>query len=86
MTTYQKGILDPLPPLARYLIFSLNQNADPAPALQALARETDGSETVVGLGLSVAQKLNARIEGLRPFPTIVNAGVDIPATPAAVWC
>jgi putative iron-dependent peroxidase len=86
MTTFQKGILDPLPPLARYLIFSLNQNADPAPALQALASETDGSETVVGLGLSVVQKLNARIEGLRPFPTIVNAGVDIPATPAAVWC
>ena len=86
MNTIQKGILKPLPPLARYLIFALNPNADPAEALQALAKETNGSETVVGLGLSAVQKLDARIEGLRPFPTIVNAGIDIPATPAAVWC
>ncbi len=86
MKTIQAGILKPIPHLARYLIFALNQNVDPTETLQALAKEIDGGETVVGLGLSVVQKLNARIEGLRPFPTIVNAGVDIPATPAAVWC
>jgi len=85
MNAIQSGILKPLPPLARYLIFSLNQSAAPTEALQALAKETDGSETIVGLGLSVVQKLGAHIEGLRPFPTIVNAGVDIPATPAAIW-
>ena len=85
MTTYQKGILDPLPPLARYLIFSLNQNTDPGSALQALDRETDGSQTVVGVGLSTVQKLGANIDGLRPFPTIINEGVEVPATPAALW-
>ncbi len=85
MNTIQTGILKPLPPLARYLVFALNQNVNPAEALQALAKETDGSETIVGLGLSVVQKLDAHIDGLRPFPTIVNAGVDIPATPAAIW-
>ncbi len=85
MTNFQQGILDSLPSLARYLIFSLNQNADPTEALQALAEATDGSETVVGLGLSTIQKVGAHIEGLRPFPVIVNAGVDIPATPAGLW-
>jgi len=85
VNTFQKGILNDLPPLARYLIFSLNQNADPTETLQALARETDGVETVVGLGLSTVQKLNAHIEGLRPFPVIIHAGVEIPSTPAALW-
>jgi len=86
MNNIQAGILKPLPSLARYLIFSLDQNSSPAESLQALARESDGSETVVGLGLSTVQKLDVRIDGLRPFPTLVNSGVDIPATPAALWC
>jgi len=85
MTTYQPGILESLPHQARYLIFHLNPNEHPASALQRLAQIADGEEIVVGIGLSTVQRLGAHIEGLRPFPVIVNAGVDIPATPAALW-
>ncbi len=85
MSTYQPGILEPIPPLARYLIFALNPNEHPAEALQRLAQVADGEEIVVGIGLSTVQKLGAHIEGLRPFPVIVNAGIDIPATPAGLW-
>ncbi len=85
MKTYQPGILDPLPRLARYLIFTLSPQADPTNALKRLASSVDGREVVVGLGLSTIQKLGAHIEGLRPFPVIVHAGLDIPSTPAALW-
>ncbi len=85
MKTFQPGILEPLPRLARYLLFTLNPQAEPADALKRLASSVDGREIVVGLGLSTIQKLGAHIEGLRPFPVIVNAGVDIPSTPAALW-
>ena len=85
MTTYQSGILDPIPLLARYLIFALNPNEHPADALRRLARVADGEEIVVGIGLSTVQKLGAHIEELRPFPVIVNAGIDIPSTPAGLW-
>ncbi len=85
MNTHQPGILEGLPRLARYLTFALNPNEHPAQALQALASIADGQEIVVGIGLSTVQKLGAHIEGLRPFPVIVHAGIDIPATPAALW-
>ncbi len=85
MKTYQPGILEPLPRLARYLIFTLSPQADPTNALKRLASSVDGREIVVGLGLSTIQKLGAHIEGLRPFPVIVHAGLDIPSTPAALW-
>ena len=85
MMAYQPGILEPIPLLARYLTFALNPNQHPAEALQRLAQRADGQEIVVGVGLSTVQKLGARIEGLRPFPVIVNAGIDIPATPAGLW-
>ncbi len=85
MSTYQPGILEPIPSLARYLTFALNPNEHPAEALQRLAQVADGEEIVVGVGLSTVQKLGAHIEGLRPFPVIVNAGIDIPATPAGLW-
>ncbi len=85
MMAYQPGILEPIPLLARYLTFALNPNQHPAEALQRLAQRADGQEIVVGVGLSTVQKLGAHIEGLRPFPVIVNAGIDIPATPAGLW-
>ena len=85
MKTFQPGILEPLPRLARYLLFTLNPQAEPADALKRLASSVDGRKIVVGLGLSTIQKLGAHIEGLRPFPVIVNAVVDIPSTPAALW-
>lgn len=82
----QTGILDPVPPHARYLSFSLRAGADPRSALRALAGAADGKATVVGLGATLVAELSARVPGLRPFPPLVGAGVELPATPAALWC
>jgi putative iron-dependent peroxidase len=82
----QTGILEPVPSHARYLGFSLRPGADPRPGLRALATAADGCATVVGLGATLVAELSARVPGLRPFPPLVGAGVELPATPAAVWC
>jgi len=82
---YQPGVLEPLPKAARFLTFSLRHGADPRPALRRLAsRCTDGS-TVVGLGESLITAVGARIDGLRPFPASSQHGIDVPATPRALW-
>jgi putative iron-dependent peroxidase len=85
MLSCQPGILEPIPPLARYLIFARNPNEHPAQTLQALARAVDGVQVVAGLGASTVQALDATIPGLRPFPVIVHSGIDIPSTPAGLW-
>lgn len=82
----QTGILEPVPAHARYLSFSLRPGADPRAALRGLAAAADGRATVVGLGATLVAELSARVPGLRPFPPLVGAGVELPATPAALWC
>lgn len=82
----QQGILAPVPVLARHLFFSLQPGADARAALSALSELADGERTVVGFGASLAQALGAKIDGLRPFPGYAGAGVDVPATPQALWC
>lgn len=86
MTDFQQGILQPVPAAARYLTFSLKSGAQPQASLQKLATRTDGVDLVVGLGQSLILALNGSIEPLTPFPSFTGAGVDIPATPAALWC
>ncbi len=86
MKTVQPGILAPLPRLARHLTFSLKPQSDPAAAMKELGRIANGEKIVVGIGQSLALALNANIAGLKPFPVYVNAGIDIPSTPAALWC
>ena len=82
----QSGILADLPAQARYLTFSLKPDADPRPGLRALAALADGHDTVVGVGATLVAELSARVPGLRPFPPLVGAGVELPSTPAALWC
>jgi putative iron-dependent peroxidase len=82
----QTGILEPIPPHARYLSFSLKPGADPRPGLSALAAAADGHAVVAGLGATLVAELSARVPGLRPFPSFVGAGTELPATPAALWC
>ena len=86
MSDTQPGILEPVPPLARYLTFNL-MNADAArDGLAGLVRIVDGRKAVVGLGPSLAGALGARIPGLRSFPPQAGPGIDVPATPTALWC
>ena len=82
----QSGILADLPAQARYLTFSLKPGADPRPGLRALAALADGHDMVVGVGATLVAELSARVPGLRPFPPLVGAGVELASTPAALWC
>ena len=86
MADFQPGILAPISPHARYLSFTATQGADPRAALHALGGLADGDKVVVGLGLSLVQSLGRQIDGLRAPPVHTAAAIEVPATPAALWC
>lgn len=86
MNTAQPGILAAVPRHARYLTFSLEPGAEPAPVLQTLAGRCDGETLVIGVGESLLLALGAAVSGLHGFPARAVVGIDIPATPAALWC
>jgi putative iron-dependent peroxidase len=86
MSTHQPGILASVPAQARYLTFVLAApEADPRPALSALAGLVDGEATVAGLGASLLDLLDCPVPGLVDFPAYTGAGLEIPSTPAALW-
>jgi putative iron-dependent peroxidase len=86
MPRAQPGILAPVPRLARYLSFALLPQARPDASLRALAASVDPGATVVGIGRSTALSLGRDVPGLRDFPARAGAGIEIPSTPAALWC
>ncbi len=86
MNNIQAGILAPVPRLARYLSFSLRTEPSPAHCLQSLNDSVDVSEAVIGLGASLVQALGKDIAGLHNFPGHSGPGLDVPATPMALWC
>ncbi len=86
MINIQPGILSAVPAHARYLTFSLIPGGDPVTALLELRRITSGKEAVIGLGASLIEVLGKTIPGLHDFPSYSHAGIDIPATPFALWC
>lgn len=86
MLSNQPGILQAMPPVGRYLFFSLAPETDPREALRELAANADGEMTVVGLGLSLLKALGSRVDGLSSFPAHVGAGFDVPSTQQALWC
>lgn len=85
MDIVQPGILLPVPERCRYMTFGLHPGADPSPSLIALKAYGLGEDMVVGIGKSVVSALGREVDGLRSFPSMVGPGVDIPATPAALW-
>ena len=85
MSTCQPGILLPIPPLARYLTFSLKSGVNPRGPLRELRGVADGERVVAGIGVSLALALGGNIEGLRAFPSHTGAGFDVPSTPSALW-
>lgn len=85
-TPFQPGIFDAIPLQATYLTFSLKPGAEPADTLRALAEVADGVTTVVGIGESLVLALGASVGGLRSFPLHVGKGIEVPSTPAALWC
>jgi putative iron-dependent peroxidase len=85
MNACQPGILLPVPPCCRYLTFGLIPGAEPSEALAGLKELDVGEGMVVGIGKSVVSALGREVDGLRPFPSLVGPGVDIPATPSGIW-
>jgi putative iron-dependent peroxidase len=86
MADAQGGILEAVPPMARYLNFVARPEADAAAALLAMRDIADGRSVVVGVGASLLQSLGRSIEGLRTYAAGVARGVDLPSNPAALWC
>lgn len=85
MSTIQQGILSPLPPANRYLSFQIAEPAGVARALAALRDATDAQRTVVGVGPSLVQALDRKIDGLKPFPDLSKPGAPVPSTQVALW-
>ena len=85
MPTPQPGILQPLPPLSRYLVFALEPDTDVAAGLKTLVELVDGDATVAGIGEAPLSAIGRSVPGLRPFPPLAGPGVSIPSTPAALW-
>ncbi|MBM3343673.1 MAG: Dyp-type peroxidase [Betaproteobacteria bacterium] len=83
---FQPGILAAVPRAARYVAYAVGEPRRVKPALAALAALADGDEVVVGVGAALARQLNASIAGLRPFPRLTGAKVDVPANSSALWC
>ncbi len=86
MKPIQPGILAPVPPLARYLVFGLQPEAGPGPALQRLAQAIDPAQTVVGIGRAAVLALGQDVPGLRDFPAGTGRGIEAPGTHGALWC
>ncbi|MFT7669276.1 MAG: putative iron-dependent peroxidase [Planctomycetota bacterium] len=82
----QPGILEPVPPLARYLTFRLVPGADPVAVLVALGKLKADASCVYGLGQSLVQFVGAQVPGLRSFPNLEGPGVGMPGTAGALWC
>ena len=87
---YQPGILEPVPPVARYVLFQLTDPGVDAGAIkEALTRLTplvNGSDVVVGIGPSLVKALGADIPNLHEFPDFSLGEVKVPVTPGTLWC
>lgn len=86
MQLIQKGILAEETRLARYLTFSIDSNTDVNTALKILAENIDTNNTVIGLGQSLVNILGKEVVGLTTLDAQAGAGVEVPSTPAALWC
>jgi len=86
MSQAQKGILAPVPPLARYLSFTITPGMNPAGSLRNLRKLADGNKTVVGLGRSLLCALGREVPALEVFPPYAAPGLDVPSTPVSLWC
>jgi len=85
MKTVQSGILSGETKLARYMSLSLIDVEAVHECLLQLKEHVDGELVVVGLGSSLVAAFGVEINGLYTMPVHTTAGLDIPATPSALW-
>ncbi len=86
MSKPQAGILAPVPPLSRYLEFSLTPDADPADAVAGIGALYIDGETVFGFGPGLLRGLGKTVGPLHTFPAVSGPGCEVPSTQADVWC
>jgi len=86
MPTPQPGILESAPKMARYIKFELESDVDPHSAFESLRDLRVDEMLVIGVGPSLLKAAGVEVEGIRPFPQLVGAKVDIPSTQSALWC
>ncbi len=86
MHSAQAGILQAVPQVGRYLLFSVADATHLASALLRLSELADGTTMVVGLGASAVAALGASVPGLREFAALSGPQQRIVSTPGALWC
>jgi putative iron-dependent peroxidase len=86
MMNNQPGILEPIPDHGKYLFFDLLTDGNVTHSLRMLAELADGNDIVVGIGESLALRLGARVPGLKSFPVLTRAHIDIPSTQSSLMC
>lgn len=86
MSHCQAGLIAPIPRLARYLTFGLRAGVAPHESLRQLAGAVDTAVTVVGIGRSTVRAIGRDLPGLRDFVARSGPGIEVPSTPAALWC
>ena len=88
-TLYQPGILEGVPRVARYVLFTLTGDQQPAHALkEALTRASplvNGRDVVIGIAPALVKALGGDIPGLHEFPDF-SGKVKVPQTPGQLWC
>lgn len=86
MNNYQRGILAEETRSARFLVFNVVQMAELGKTLRVFASRFDVTRSVAGIGQSLVAALGSSIPGLRTFPAIATSALQVPSTPAALWC
>ena len=86
MKTVQPGILESETKLARYLSFAISSTSDLVSTLKSLSNNLDIANSVIGIGPALVAALGKTIPGLHTFPSQVGNGIEVPSTPAALWC
>jgi putative iron-dependent peroxidase len=86
---YQPGILDGVPRVARYVLFTMAGEQQPVQAIKdALQRASplvNGEDVVIGIGPSLVKALGGEIPGLHEPPDF-SGKVKVPVTPGVLWC
>lgn len=80
------AILSPITGAGRFLTFAIVDSSNIVEPLRQLAGQADGEALVIGVGASLLQALGVTIDGLETYPATSFVGIDVPATPAALWC
>ena len=83
---YQKGIVEEVSSVARYVIYKISDATQVKSIVAELSAHVDGESIVVGLGQSLLRELGLTIPGMRKFAEMKAGEVDVPSTEGDLWC